>query len=296
MDDALHSECTQTRILGPFNAPPLPNLRCSGLGIVPKHDGGWRTIYHLSTPVGFSINDFIDSSAYTLNYCTVDDTYSIVNKLGPGTLLSKIDLKNAFRLIPVRPADWNLLGIFWRGNYYVDTCLPFGLRSAPSIFNRLASAIHWILQNNYNVRHLLHYLDDFLTAGPPGSPVCQQNLDSMLQLCHCINAPIKLEKVVSPTTQITFLGIVIDTSSMTASISEERKSAILTELQSFTDSKKRKRTKRQLLSLIGKLSFACKVVPAGRIFLRRLLDLSMTVQLLHHRLPITQESRRDLAW
>ena len=34
LDDALHSECNQTRILGPFNAPPLPNFRCSGLGIV----------------------------------------------------------------------------------------------------------------------------------------------------------------------------------------------------------------------------------------------------------------------
>jgi len=197
---------------------------------VPKHDGGWQTIYHLSAPVGLSINDFIDPSACTLNYCTIDDAYSIVNKLGPGTLLSKIDLKNAFRLIPVRPADWNLLGISWRGNYYVDTCLPFGLPSAPSIFNRLASAIHWILQNNYKIQHLLHYLDDFLTAGPPGSSQCQQNLDYMLQLCDRINAPLKLEKVVTPTTQITFLGIVIDTISMTASISEERKSAIIAEI------------------------------------------------------------------
>jgi len=62
--------------------------------------------------MGSSINDFIDPFAYTLNYCTVDDAYDIVNKLGPGTLLSKIHLKNAFRLIPVRPADWNLLGIY----------------------------------------------------------------------------------------------------------------------------------------------------------------------------------------
>ena len=28
LNDALHSECTQTGILGPFNNPPLPNLRC----------------------------------------------------------------------------------------------------------------------------------------------------------------------------------------------------------------------------------------------------------------------------
>ena len=88
---------------------------------------------------------------HSLTYCTIDDAYAIVNLLGPGTWLSKIDFKNAFRLIPVRPEDWNLLGIFWQGKYYIHTCLRFGLRSAPCIFNRLATAIHWILQNmTYN--------------------------------------------------------------------------------------------------------------------------------------------------
>ena len=108
INDALAVECLNNRIIGPFDSLPLPNLRYSGLDIVPKHDGGWRTIYHLSAPLGYSINDFIDPFTYTLSYCTVDDAYAIVNQLGPGTLLSKIDLKNAFRLIPVRPADWNL--------------------------------------------------------------------------------------------------------------------------------------------------------------------------------------------
>ena len=282
------------RIIGSFDSLPFPNLRCSGLGIVPKHDGGWRTIYHLSAPLGYSINDFIDPSTYTLSYCTVDDAYAIVNQLCPGTLLSKIDLKNAFRLIPVRPADWNLLGIFWQGKYYIDTCLPFGLRSVPCIFDRLATAIHWILQHNYRVQFLLHYLDDFLTAGPPQSPVCRQNLESMLHLCHQINAPIKAEKVIPPSTQITFLGIVIDTNTMTASISDERKSLILEEVESFMQCKKC--VKRELLSLIGKLSFACKVVPAGRIFLCHLIDLSMTVKHLHHHIRISRDAQLDLVW
>ena len=231
LDNALVTECSLNRVLGPFDSPPLPNFRCSGLGLVPKQDGGWRTIYHLSAPLGKSINDFINPDTYTLTYCSVDDAFAIVNLLGPGTLLSKIDLQNAFRLIPVRQADWNLLGICWQGKYYIDTCLPFGLRSAPYIFNRLATAIHWILQNNYNVQFILHYLDDFLTAGRE-------------------------------------------------------------ELQSF--STRKKCTKRQLLSLIGKLSFACKVVPAGRIFLRRLIDLSMTVKCPHHRIRISQEAQRDI--
>ena len=90
--------------------------------------------------------------------------------------MAKIDPKNAFRLIPVRPEDWNLLGICWKKQYYVDTYLPFGLHPVHSLFNQLSSAIHWILQHRYNVRHLLHYLNDFFTAGSPDSEECSNNL------------------------------------------------------------------------------------------------------------------------
>ena len=186
------------------------------MGAIPKHDGGWRIIYHLSAPPGLSINDFIDSDSYSLSYCSVDDAYTIINELGTGALLSKIDLKNAFRLIPVQQSDWNLLGIHWRDKYYIDTCLPFGLRSAPFLFNQLADAIHWTLHQQYGVRHLLHYLDDFFTAGPPNSNECHQNLSHMLSLCNRIGAPTKTEKVEGPTTRLTFLGIVLDTITMEA--------------------------------------------------------------------------------
>ena len=73
-----------------------------------------------------------------------------------------------------------------------------------------------------------------MTAGPPDSPICRQN---WLTLCQRINAPIKAEKVVPPSTQITFLGIVINTNAMTASISNECKSLMLEELQSFVQRK-----------------------------------------------------------
>ena len=118
IDKSLKKEIEAGRILGPFDDPPLPNLQCSGLGAIPKHDGGRRIIYHLSVPPGLSINDFIDSDSYSLSYCSVDDAYTIINELGTGALLSKIDLKNAIRLIPVQQSDWNLLGIHWRDRYY----------------------------------------------------------------------------------------------------------------------------------------------------------------------------------
>ena len=156
IDATLRDECEAGRILGPFDQPPLPNFRTSGLGLVPKHDGGWQIIYHLSAPFAQSINDFIDPHVYSLSYCTIDDAYKILNELGPGALMSKIDLKNAFHLIPVRPEDWNLLGICWHNKFFVDTCLPFGLRSAPYLFNQLSIVIHWILQHLYSMAFIIY--------------------------------------------------------------------------------------------------------------------------------------------
>jgi len=192
------TECQAGHILGPFDTPLLPNFCCSGLGLVPKHDGGWRAIYHLSAPYGSSINDSISPQDYTLSYCSVDDAFPIVSSLGRGALMAKINLRNVFFLILVWPQDWNLLGIKWRGKFYIDTCLPFGLRSVPFLFNQLADAIHWSLQHNHNVRHVLYCLDDFFTAGSPGSTECADNLQSMLSLCTTINAPVKSSKIEGP--------------------------------------------------------------------------------------------------
>ena len=130
--------------------------------------------------------------------------------------------------------------------------------------------------------NLLHYLNDFFTAGSTSSVESSNNFQAMLSLCKNINALIKTLKIEGPSTQLTFLGIVIDTNSMTAGISPECKQDLLSSIQFIW--KKRKCTKHQLLSLVGQLSFACKVIPAGRIFLRHLIDLSCTVSRMHHHL------------
>ena len=128
--------------------------------------------------------------------------------------------------------DWHLLGIHWQGRWYVDKCLPFGLRSLPALFNRLAtSAIQLILQHDYSIRHLIHYLDDFFTAGPAGSPTGHQNMSKMNHLCEMINAPIKPDKEEGPSTSLTFLGILLDTTTMQASIAAEKKTDILHTIQ-----------------------------------------------------------------
>ena len=95
-------------------------------------------IMHLFASRGRSVNDSIDHSAFTLSYITLDDTATLMARLDKGALMSKVNIKRAFRPISVRPNDQAFLGCFWQASYYAGLQLPFGLRSAPAIFNQLA--------------------------------------------------------------------------------------------------------------------------------------------------------------
>ena len=54
--------------------------------------------------------------------------------------------------------------------------------------------------------------------------------------------------------------------------------------------------KRELLSLIGKLAHTCKVVPAGRSFLRRMIITAIKVKHMNHWVHLNADFRADLAW
>ena len=82
-----------------------------------------------------------------------------VLELGPGAQLAKIDIKSTYRIIPVHPDDRPLLGMHWGDHLYVDTALPFGLRSAAKLFNAVADALEWIAKH-MGIEFLWHYLDN----------------------------------------------------------------------------------------------------------------------------------------
>ena len=122
----------------------------------------------LSSPEGHSVNDDLDWALCSIQYASIDDEVKIIRQLGPGAQLAKLDLREAYRVVPVHPEDCPRLGMQWKGAIYLDATLPFGLRSAPKIFSALADGLLWILHSK--VADLsLHYLDDFLIMGPPDS-------------------------------------------------------------------------------------------------------------------------------
>ena len=137
-------------------------VQVSPFGVIPKSEPGrWRLILDLSSPSPCSVNDGIAKELCSLSYLSIDEVADRIHKVGRGVLMAKFDLKTAYQNVPVHPDDRMLLGIMWRGQLYVDKVLPFGLRSAPKIFNTLADALAYMIRER-GVDWLEHYLDDYV--------------------------------------------------------------------------------------------------------------------------------------
>ena len=87
------------------------------------------------------MNDGIVKELCSLKYVLVDEAMREVLVLGQGTQLAKFDIESAYRLIPMHADDRPLLGMR-REKTNIDLALPFGLRSAPKVFNAVADAMH----------------------------------------------------------------------------------------------------------------------------------------------------------
>ena len=89
--------------MGPFD-------QSRTFGLVPKSDGSFRLIQHLSHPAGESVNDFIDPNVCAVSYSSLDHVVEMISQLGQAAWLGKMDVKSPFRLLKISPNDFQLLG------------------------------------------------------------------------------------------------------------------------------------------------------------------------------------------
>ena len=297
----IDNECSLGRMMGPFGAQEaaaFTNYHVSRFGVIPKghNTGKWRLITDLSFPPGESVNDGVDPALCSLSYTTVEQVAEVAACLGNGALLAKIDIESAYRLVPVHPSDRPLQAVCWKGGIYFALMLPFGLRSAPKIFNAVADALEWHLRQQ-GVTHVFHYLDDFIVLGAPGASQCVDAMAVLNKECTFLGVPIAKHKSVGPTTCLTYLGIELDTVASQLRLPEDKLSRLQALLGEWGDRKACQR--KELESLIGLLNHACKVVRAGRSFLRRMIDLLHSTprsRRRHTPIRLNREFRSDLAW
>ncbi len=261
----------------------------------PRNPAKLRVIHHLSWPPGSSVNDGIPDSESHISYESFDSAVAEIRRLGRGSLLAKLDLKDAFRHIPVRRDDWYLLGCHWLDKFYYHVVLVFGAKSAPYIFNLFAEALHWIVQRHIPAS-LRHYLDDFLPIFAPSTPppTARAAVEWMLGLGKQLGLEFQELKTTWPCTCLEFLGHELDTDAMEARMPAD-KLAWLGDLLATWRSRRTCRL-RELQSLIGFLQFSAQVIPHARAFIRRLIEFSATFKSAFSVRHIPAYARADIHW
>ena len=265
----------------------------SALGAIPKDDGRVRLIHDASRPVMNSLNDYAVDT--TCSYMDLNDACRIIR---PGDFLAKIDLKSAYRSVNIHPSNYKYTGLKWhfkgdsKVTYMYDARLPFGAAKSPSIFQRLSSCVCRIVKKLYDCNAIV-YIDDFLII-ESSYEKCTHSMNMLLQVLRKLGFSINWNKVDTPSQQIVFLGVYIDTCNMTLSLPCDKLCQFYDLLVDF---KARKRaSKVQLESLIGKLNWACQVIKGGRTFLRRIIDLKNCLRKQRDKTLLSDDFRMDLQW
>lgn len=290
VEKQIHLEIQNGRYLPVSSKPSL----ISALGAIPKQDSHQvRLIHDCSRPQGGALNDFAVNDPFS--YQSVQDAVSFIK---PSSYLAKVDLASAYRSVKIHPDDWKLAGLAWtfsgevNPTVLIDSRLMFGAKKSPYVFHQLSQAVCRIMAY-HGFPNVICYLDDFLVIGDSKTD-CQAAFTYLLKLLRTLGFSINYGKLVGPTKVLTFLGIELNVNLMILRLPEEKLGKFLQEVNCMYNAKNA--SKRQLQSLVGRLSWACQAIQGGRPYIRRLLDRINTLKGPGHRTRITMEIKRDLAW
>ena len=291
----LDKEIGMGRIAGPFKSRPLERLMVSPIGLVPKaQPGKFRLIQHLSYPEGSSVNDGIDPNVSYVRYESFDTAVGLVASAGPQSLMAKADIESAFRLLPVHPDDFELLGIMMGDQFYVDKALPMGASCSPALFEKISTFLEWVAKQVTGSGMISHYADDYIFVGVKGQSQgsCSYLFERFSSLCQELGVPLATEKSIGPTSKLVYLGLEINSAQQSVSIPEDKVKSISAKIEKALGSEKI--TLKDTQSLIGSLSFVCRAVSPGRAFLRRLINLTCGIKKHWHLIRLSRGAKADL--
>ena len=139
----------------------------------------------------------------------IDDALQLIHDAGRRCHLVKMDVKSAYRQLPIHPDDWHLFGFVCDDLLFIDTYLPFGCRSSGCIWERYAQAAQWILSRHYNIHRTARWVDDFLFILDAANSKAQVLVAR--KAFDDIGMPMDLSKEIGPSTELTYIGYLINT-------------------------------------------------------------------------------------
>jgi len=186
----------------------------AALGVVDKDNSNMakvRVVHDLSRPTGTSTNLGI-----SIKHCSLPSVRDAFDLLRPKWFQAKVDLTSAYRSVPTHPDHWPHQCVEWEGVGYADISLPFGVRSAVPLFDRLTQAIIRKVRSE-GTAAALGYIDDFWVSAETEAE-CLYAYHRLIALLRDLGFVVNQDKCVPPTTRLTFLGIELDSDAQSEGI------------------------------------------------------------------------------
>jgi len=276
-------------------APPpgLSSRVIHPLMVVPKGLTGFRVVHNLSygNP---SLNDF--TCYIRFRWASVDDALQLMT---PGCYFARVDVASYYRHFPLHPADWSLQAFVWAGRELWDPYVQFGFRPAVEIGHRVSQAIGRVFRICHG--HLVVIMDDMLLVRPLFA-ACERDFTALCRLLTRLGFTLsdKAEKTHGGQQWARFVGLRLDSTTMTVSLDADKLVKTATAVESFRHRASCSIT--ELQSLLGLLHYVSQVVYGGRTFLHRMLEVMRSADHggLHSALAptVTLDTgfHEDLAW
>ena len=214
-----------------------------------------------------------------------------------GEWLAKLDLKDAYFTVPIFRDHQKYLRFAVDKIQYQFTCLPFGLSCAPWAFTKVLKPVVAFLRS-LGIR-LIIYIDDILVIGKSPDEV-RDHVEALIALLEGLGFIVNMEKsVTTPSQQIEFLGLQVDTITMCLSLPGHKIKAIRGEASQLL--RPGSLSARRLAQFIGKLNATSQAVFPAPLFYRHLQrDLQSALlrgsQNYETLLLLSQESREEIQW
>ena len=237
------------------------------LGVIRKSDGSIRPITVCKCPIGVSINNFMDSVCESFSYVSFDQVCSVMSA---DCFMSVLDIKSAYRSVNIFPDHRQYQGFLWDvsgcgiDQTMVDNCLCFGLKSAPYLYTQITEFVMRTM-SQLGFPGVFGYLDDFIAVSPTELQ-CKKVMSVLIDVLQCLGFVGAWKKVVPPCQSVTYLGILLDSVSMTLSLPAPKVVKLKKIISSYDG--KTFASLKDLQVLAGYLSHASTVVRGGRTFSR----------------------------
>ena len=235
---------------------PIQGQFLSSLFMVPKKNGELRPVINLRP-----LNRFLPYQHFKMENIT-----AVKHLLVRDDWLVTIDLKDAYFTVPIYQAHRKYLRFCWKGVIHQFTCMPFGLCSAPRTFTKILKPVASSLRER-GIR-CVFYLDDILIMGASAQD-CLDSTNLAVNLLQDLGFIINKEKShLTPTQQVEYLGFVVNSKTMSLSLSQDKISKIVSHCREVMSA--HTNSVRDLASLIGKMSATIQAVFPAPLFYRHL--------------------------